>query len=108
MIRDRDGMKLTNENDGELYEIRDWEVNMVDINISEGQEDESSPLILRTQTYADLRQIAKRNLREAERVLAESGYRLLKDTQSGGEAPNQLVEEPSPEAKAEEREAREE
>ena len=54
-------------------------------------EDEGSSLVFKTQTYADLRQLAKKNLERAERVLAESGYQLLKnkklDTEGADQTP---------------------
>lgn len=74
---------------------------MVDRNIKEGPEKESSPLILKTQTYADLRQLAKKNLEEAERVLAESGYQLFKNTKVDTDPQGQSLEETSQESKEE-------
>jgi len=68
---------------------------MVDRNLEEGSGEETSPLILKTQTYADIRQIAKKNLKEAERVLAESGYQLLKNSQLDTEAQDQGLQETS-------------
>ena len=77
---------------------------MVDRNLEEGQEEESSPLILKTQTYADLRQLAKKNLKEAERVLAESGYQLFKNEKVDTDLQGRSLEETSQESKEEKRE----
>ncbi len=74
---------------------------MVDRNFKEVSEEEGSTLILRTQAYADLRQIAKRNLKEAERVLAESGYQLFKNTEAEAERKHQSFEESSKGSKGE-------
>lgn len=75
---------------------------MVDRKIEERQEEEGSALILKTQTYADLRQIAKKNLEKAERVLAESGYQLFKNTKVDTEPQDQGLKETSHESKEEE------
>lgn len=75
--------------------LRQMEVRMVDGNVKEGPEEEGVPSVLKTQTYADLRQIAKRNLQEAERVLAESGYQLLKNTKVDDRPQDQSLEETS-------------
>jgi hypothetical protein len=72
---------------------------MVERNIEEGQEEESSPLILKTQTYADLRQLARKNLKEAERVLAESGCQLFKNTKVDAEPQDQGLKETSQESR---------
>jgi hypothetical protein len=74
------------------------------INFEEGQEEESSPLILKTQTYADLRQLAKKNLKEAERVLAESGHQLFKNKKVDTDLQGRSLEETSQESKEEKRE----
>ncbi len=66
---------------------------MVERNIEERPDEESSPLILKTQAHADLRQLARKNLKEAERVLAESGYQLFKNTQEDTEPENQGLKE---------------
>ena len=61
---------------------------MAERKIEKEKEEEISPLILKTQEYADLRQLARKNLQEAERVLAESGYQLFKNTKVDPETPN--------------------
>ena len=71
---------------------------MADSNIEERPDEENSAQVLKTQTYEDLRQIAKRNLKEAERVLAESGYQLQKNTNVGGESQDQRPIQPSQES----------
>ena len=76
---------------------------MVERNIEEGRGEESSGLILKTQAYADLRQLAKKNLKEAERVLAESGYQLFKNTKVNTDLQGQNLEENSQEPKREKR-----
>jgi hypothetical protein len=68
---------------------------MVDGNVKEGPEEEGVPSVLTSETYHDLRQIAKRNLQEAERVLAESGYQLLKNTKVDDRHQDQSLEQPS-------------
>jgi len=75
---------------------------MVERNIEERQDEESSPLILKTQAHADLRQLARKNLKEAERVLAESGYQLFKNTQEDTEPQNQGLKETSQESQEKE------
>ncbi len=70
-------------------------------NLKEGPGEDNSPLILRAQTYADMRQIAKKNLEEAQRVLAESGCQLFQHSKGDSNLQGQSVEETSPESKDE-------
>ena len=74
---------------------------MVESNIEEESEEESSRLILKTQNYADLRQLAKKNLKEAERVLAESGYQLFKNKKADTDPQGQSLEGTSQDSKEE-------
>ena len=71
------------------------------IHVEEGHEEESSSLILKTQTHADLRQLAKKNLKEAERVLAESGYQLFKNKKVDTDLQGRNLEGTSQESKKE-------
>ena len=78
--------------------MKEREEAMVDRNREERPDEENSAQVLKTQTYEDLRQIAKRNLKEAERVLAESGYQLHKNKNLGSESQEQRPKEPSEES----------
>ena len=52
---------------------------MVEKDEVEDSKEERSPLIFKEQTHAELRRLAKKNLENADRVLAESGHQLLKN-----------------------------
>ncbi|MDX1411684.1 MAG: hypothetical protein R3351_05975 [Nitrospirales bacterium] len=61
--------------------------------LEEGPGEENSPLILKAHTYADMRQIAKKNLEEAKRVLAESGCQLFQNSKGDSDLRGQNPEE---------------
>ena len=69
--------------------------------LEEGPGEENSPLILKAHTYADMRQIAKKNLEEAKRVLAESGCQLFQNSQADPDLQGQSREGTYPESKNE-------
>lgn len=61
--------------------------------LEQGPGEENSPLILKAHAYADMRQIAKKNLEEAKRVLAESGCQLFQNSKGGPDLRGQNPEE---------------
>ncbi len=72
---------------------------MVDRDEEEEMKEESSGLNVKTQTHAELRRLAKKNLENADRVLAESGDQLLKNQMTDLEPYDQDRTEIQPDVK---------